>query len=222
MENSEEFLKNIAAQLSCPQGKLGFEVAERMHLNNIGMTRSAMEALPLKENDKILEIGHGSGMHIPELFSKQKNLTYHGLERSELMWETAKNANADLVNQQKAVFSFSDTNTFPFKTDFFDAIFTVNTLYFWEKPVDFLNETQRILKPGGSMVICFSPKEFMKTLPFTSYGFNLYEVDDVRKIVDHSRLQWKGYEEFSEVVETNGNIPFVRRYVVAVCEKTIL
>jgi SAM-dependent methyltransferase len=53
----------------------------------------------------------------------------------------------------------------PFEDETFDKIFTVNTVYFWENPVEFLNEIYRVLKDDGTFVLTFGQRDFMEKLP---------------------------------------------------------
>jgi len=59
MSLTKEQLQEMASQLSRPQGHEGIKVANMMHQSNFGMTKSTVEALKIKDNEKILELGHG-------------------------------------------------------------------------------------------------------------------------------------------------------------------
>jgi ubiquinone/menaquinone biosynthesis C-methylase UbiE len=51
-------------------------------------------------------------------------------------------------------------------------------VYFWEKPVEFLNEIYRVLKDDGTFVLTFGQRFHGKT-PFTAYDFTLYNNDEM-------------------------------------------
>ncbi|RYD81064.1 MAG: methyltransferase domain-containing protein, partial [Sphingobacteriales bacterium] len=63
----------------------------------------------------------------------------------------------------------------PFKDQYFNKAFTVNTVYFWENPMAEMQEIYRLIKPGGAFILAFRPKHTMQNYPFTVYGFRMYE-----------------------------------------------
>ena len=87
---TDKELQELASQLKCPNGIKGVEVADLMNETNISMTLHSIDRLNLLDNDSILELGHGNCAHLPYVLQQKKNLTYHGLEISELMYKEAK------------------------------------------------------------------------------------------------------------------------------------
>ena len=55
-------LKEIASQLSCPQGESGIATGEKMNSLNNFITQKAIEHLAPKQVDSIVEIGPGNSM----------------------------------------------------------------------------------------------------------------------------------------------------------------
>ncbi|GAB3650886.1 class I SAM-dependent methyltransferase [Echinicola sediminis] len=180
---SEEELKAIASQLSHPKGEMGMEVSKTMHQSNISMTEKAIELLHLEEEEQLLELGHGNGHHVPELFGAYPTIRYSGLEISELMHEEAKKANAGFIENKQAAFYLYDGQNIPFEDNHFDKIMTVNTIYFWKEPQKMAAEIHRVLKEGGSFSLAFAQKRFMETLPFTQYGFTYYDDQKVEDLM---------------------------------------
>ena len=213
-QHSEEDLKNIAKQLSCPEGEHGIKTGEMMHASNIGMTTSAIEALDLKSDENILEIGHGNGGHIAQLLSKAENLKYYGADTSETMIAEAKEINQDFVDKGTVHFELTDGATLPFKNNQFDKIFTVNTLYFWSNPSEYLNEIKRVLKPNGILALCFADKTFMQNLPFISYGFTLYEVEKIKELLESAGFKIKNTLKKTEQVKSKTGEQVEREYYV--------
>jgi len=213
-QHSEEELKNIAKQLSCPEGEHGIKTGEMMHTSNIGMTTSAIEALDLKSNETVLEIGHGNGGHIAQLLSKAENLKYYGADISETMITEAEKINQDFIDKGTVHFELTDGAMLPFESNQFDKIFTVNTLYFWSNPSGYLNEIKRTLKPNGIFSLCFADKTFMQNLPFTSYGFTLYEVEKVMQLLEEAGFTIKDTAKKLEQVQSKTKEKIEREYYV--------
>ncbi|WP_231490584.1 class I SAM-dependent methyltransferase [Pedobacter sp. Leaf170] len=223
MENevSEEHLKEIARQLSCPDGEYGIKTGEMMNNSNIGMTRSAIDALKLKPNDVILEIGHGNAAHVANILDSAENLTYYGVDISKTIIAEAEKINAEFIKEKLASFTLTDGKTIPFEDNKFDKLFTVNTIYFWQNPFQYLQEIRRILKPNGLLIIAFADKTFMETLPFTKFGFNLYDELKAFEILSNAGFEILKSEHKNEAIENSKGFMVNRDYYVlsAICHK---
>ncbi|WP_412466749.1 class I SAM-dependent methyltransferase [Pedobacter sp. KLB.chiD] len=215
-QHSEEELKNIAYQLGCPEGEHGIKTGEMMHASNIGMTTSAIDALDLKNNENVLEIGHGNGGHIAQLLSKAENLKYYGADISKTIIAEAEKINQEFLTQGNVQFKLTDGNSLRFHDHQFDKIFTVNTIYFWRNPSGYLNEIKRTLKPNGILALCFADKSFMQNLPFTSYGFTLYEVEKVKKLLESAGFTIENMVNKTEQIKSKTGQQVERTYHVMV------
>lgn len=213
----EDQLKQLAGQLSHPEGQLGLDVAEEMHRSNLGMTKSAIGALALHAGDQILEIGHGNAAHLEHLFSLAPELSYTGLEISETMHTAAVVMNADLAKQEMLRFQLYEGVKIPFSDACFSKIFTVNTVYFWQNPGDFAREIARVLHPEGKFALAFAQRSFMEKLPFTRFGFQLYDTADLRGILEKSGMNVEAMEDFEEEVRARSGEKVTRKYTVLQC-----
>nr|WP_121269182.1 class I SAM-dependent methyltransferase [Pedobacter schmidteae] len=180
---TEQELEQIANQLGKPQGADGIITAGRMAHTNNNMTQNTIAALELVEGDVVLEVGPGNGTHVKHLMGLAPGLRYYGVDISDLMVTEATKINEADVKSGSASFELTPANRLNFKTDFFDKIFTVNTLYFWEDPKAYAEEIRRVLKPGGIFCLAIATKEFMEGLPFTKYKFKLYDVQSVETLI---------------------------------------
>ncbi len=212
---TEEQLKALASQLSCPIGEDGVKTADMMHFSNIGMTRSTIKSLTLNIQDRVLELGHGNGHHIPEILSQKDRISYYGLEISELM-----NKEASLFNKKaQASFQLYDGENIPYGDNYFTKIMTVNTLYFWRNPTHLLNEIYRVLRSGGKFSCTFAPKDFMEKLPFTKFIFELYDRDKIEKLIQSSDFKKIEFQEHTEQILSKDGQSLERNYTIALLEK---
>ncbi|WP_316735632.1 class I SAM-dependent methyltransferase [Pedobacter aquatilis] len=216
MENQipEEHLKEIARQLSCPDGEYGIKTGEMMNISNIGMTTTAIEALDLKPKDIVLELGHGNAAHVAALLNKANYVTYFGADISKTIIIEAEKLNAEFIAETRASFFLTNGEVLPFEDEFFDKIFTVNTIYFWQNPTQYLAEIKRVLKPKGSFIIAFADKTFMETLPFTKFGFNLYDEQKVLTVLEISGFKIVKSELKNEQIQSNAGFKVSRDYYV--------
>lgn len=219
MQMDENRLKQLATQLSHPEGQLGLEVAEEMHRSNLGMTKSAIEALRLQTGDQVLEIGHGNAAHLEHLFSLAGELSYTGLEISETMHTAAIAMNAAVAKREMIRFQLYEGVKIPFPDASFSKIFTVNTVYFWQKPEEFVGEIARVLRPEGRFALVFAPRDFMEKLPFTRYGFRLYSTDELVSILETSGLRLVEVQDFQENIRAKSGEQVTRDYTVIISSK---
>lgn len=219
MSHDNEHLKKLAIQLSCPQNEEGIEVANMMHDSNIGMTRKTIAALNITKGDLILELGHGNCKHLPEIINQAENTSYYGLEISELMKKQAAENNIAAMQGNRASFHLYNGNTIPFSANTFDKILTVNTIYFWENPEALIQEIYRVLKPEGRFAIGFADKDFMESLPFTAYGFDLYSKERIYSLAERTNFNIVDINSFTEKIKSKAGDEVERLFYVAVAEK---
>ena len=219
-ELSPEDLRAIESQLGCPSGAKGIEMAELMHETNFGMTKCAIDALALKSNEQVLELGHGNCAHLPYLLGKAEALVYTGLEISETMSSEAQQKNQGYAEAKKATFSLYNGTDIPFEGNTFHRVFTVNTLYFWAEPAKLLNEIHRVMKPTGILTIVFAKKSFMKNLPFVGDKFTLYSPEDLNQLVATSAFNSVDITEHTEQVKSKSGELVERQFCLAKLIKT--
>lgn len=211
-------LKILAQNLANPQGEKGVEIGEMMNATNIGMTLESIKTLLIEDDENILEIGHGNAAHVKSLLSLAQNLKYTGIDISETMYYEARRLNEEFKNQ--AEFVLYEGTKLPFEDKTFDKIFTVNTVYFWENPVEYLNEIYRVLKTEGTFVLTFGQRDFMEKLPFTEFDFKLYNNDEMEELISKSRFKrMKIFEKEEEIKSKTGDELIKRNYTILTIKK---
>lgn len=183
MELTKKDLEGLEKQLSCPEGKEGIAVSKIMNETNISMTISSLTNLKLAEKDYVLELGHGNCGHLNHVFDYAQDISYFGLEISETMKNEAEKINRTKVLNKKASFYLYDGVSIPFSDHSFDKVVTVNTIYFWSHPKEFIKEIARVLKVNGVFVITFVEQDFMQTLPFVNNRFTLYNKSKILELI---------------------------------------
>ena len=199
-ELTENEIQELEKQLECPSGNKGIEVGKTLNETNIGMTLKTIEFLKIKNENYVLELGHGNCGHLNKLLDQAKNIHFFGLEISETMCNEAIKLNQEIMTNGNTEFSLYNGEKIPFEDNFFDRILIVNTIYFWSNPTLLIKEIQRILKPGGHCILTFANKKFMEKLLFVRKRFMLYGKEEIKKLVSHSSLQIEEYKEICEQV----------------------
>jgi len=211
-------LAEIERQLSYPRGEKGIEIANSMHRNNFGMTKSSIEVLKIDKGDVVVEIGHGNCGHLKYLLETNKMMKFIGLEISETMHREAQKQLTALEN--KAVeFRLYSGDKLPFENETIDKVFTVNTLYFWKDPKNFLLEISRVLKKDGICIVTYAHKEFMETLSFVNDKFRLYTPKDVEALAIGAKMLLKKNYNKKEKVKSKAGATVERFYSISVLVK---
>lgn len=103
--------------------------------------------LPAARVDRLLEIGFGSGVFMPELASRCREL--YGIDVHPNVEEVEMHLSADGV---KASLSRQDAAQMAFPDRFFDAIVSVSALEFIADIEGAARQAARVLKPGGRLI----------------------------------------------------------------------
>jgi ubiquinone/menaquinone biosynthesis C-methylase UbiE len=175
--------QQMAAQLRQPHGFLARKVGERMNAANRSLYEGAWKALDLRDGLSVLEIGFGNGLFFGDLMRKAKNLKLHGLDFSKDMVEQATARNTALIASGNLALVHGPSDRMPFPDASFDRIFCINVVYFWDDPAAHLREVHRALKPGGTFTAVLRTRSSMKKLPFTPFGFTMYEQEDWERVL---------------------------------------
>lgn len=216
---TEQDIQNLACQLGCPIGKEGEELGRKMHQTNLNMTLHAIKSLKLNQGEQVLEIGHGNCAHLPQILTIAEKLIYYGLDISEAMHQEAQKHNASFMQNGQARFALYDGLTMPYEAETFHKIMTVNTLYFWQQPLQLLKEIYRVLKPAGRFCLTFAQKVSMEKLPFTKYGFTLYDTEAVEALVSNTPFKIVEVGDQEEQIESKMGTLTSRRFTTITLEK---
>jgi len=154
----------ISRQLSRPTGAFARVMGWLMNRHNAKMNAFAVEQLELGPSDRVLEIGFGGGVALRSLVGHASFVG--GVDLSREMVEWAKGKYCTAVSAGRADFREGNVEAIPFDAASFGKAFTVNTVYFWRSLDAGFTEIQRVLTPGGRVVIGFLPKEWMDRLGY--------------------------------------------------------
>jgi ubiquinone/menaquinone biosynthesis C-methylase UbiE len=175
--------KRFAKHLRQPSGLFGRLVGHLLNEVNEFINRSTIEQMNIQENDQILEIGFGNGMFIKEMADKAKRGFVAGIDISDIMVKQAIKKNKHLISQGKVEIKKASLERIPFDDARFHKVCTINTLYYWPDPEKSIKEIYRVLKKEGHVYISIRTREALEKMKFSKYGFTLYELEDVNRLL---------------------------------------
>jgi len=148
------------------------------------MNQVTLERLNIQPNDKVLEVGFGSGYLLERILSSTPCSYAAGVDPSIEMVRMVRRRLRKYIESSKAEIRVGSIEALPYGVGEFAKLCTVNTLYFWQDPVVALFECKRVLKEGGLLVLCFNAKEEMERWGIRQYGFRLYGLDEIESLLN--------------------------------------
>lgn len=172
-----KFTEYIGSQFGNPRGVVGKICCVIMNVMNNVLYGKVVSLMQIKAQAMILDIGYGNGYMIQKLYHKFYAEIY-GIDISEDMKEHAAKRNKRGVTEGKIHLEIGDCCHLSYQDRTFDAITSINTIYFWEDTEQGMREIFRTLKPRGCFYNVVYTKAWLQRLAFTRKGFQFFEKED--------------------------------------------
>lgn len=134
------------------------------------------------ENDKILEIGCGTGILLEQLASSLSNGSMVGVDKSNSFLQKAKKRNKKYIDRKNVELIAGEFSKQNFKTRHFDKIIAFNINLFLKHSAQEFELLLKILKPKGQLYVFYQmPYEIDNTTlnpvikNLESFGFNIQD-----------------------------------------------
>lgn len=190
------FILGIASQFRKPNGFAGRCATMVMNIINRAQYDTVMKELPLQ--GRILDIGFGNGRMLKRVLQKGCRDVY-GTEISESCMSAVEWKLLPALQKGYLKLHTGTAEALPYEAAIMDAVYSINTIYFWDTLDKGMKEISRILKPGGTLLLAFYDKCWMNKLPLDQYGFRLYEPEDV-----YAALKKNGFDSITmHVIKQN-------------------
>ncbi len=109
-----------------------------------------LDALQLPKGAKILELGYGPGNTAYHIVQRGYNI--YGVDISDYFCQLATKR-CQQVSGAKVQLEVGDAENLKYKDDYFDCVIGIGFLQYIKDPLRCLQEAQRVLKPGGYLII---------------------------------------------------------------------
>ncbi len=128
------------------------------------LKRDILEKIQLKENDKVLDVGGGTGKLIDIILRENPNVKGYVLDRSKSMLRRVPSKEEVIMG---------DSAILPFHSNCFDFVFCIDALHHFEDRNKSLAEMIRVSKKDGEiMILELDPNNYMTK--FVEYGERIF------------------------------------------------
>jgi cyclopropane fatty-acyl-phospholipid synthase-like methyltransferase len=176
----------IARQGRRPTGLLGRLVARIMAKETRPENERTLGFLNLTEQDQVFEIGFGHGETLNRIARQVPKGRMGGIDFSQVMVSHARRRNRKWIDQGRMDLRLGDSAEIPDDVGHFTKVFSVHTIYFWQRPADHLSQAFRILHPRGRLVLGYRSTADEKAV--RSFPDPVYRFPGVADVEDHLRV----------------------------------
>jgi len=146
----------------------------------------------LHNNANILDLGCGTGEAVFKLAENFPDNMIFGVDLSK---EMLKKANEKAEGKKNLLFQVAESKGIPFRSNYFDYIFTTNSFHHYRDPVNALLEIKRVLKRGGNFFLLDVCRD-------KSFGIKLWDI--YHKIVRKGHVRYYSTSEIGEFLAQAG------------------
>lgn len=141
------------------------------------------ELMSVQIDDRIIEIGFGTGKLIYKMAQKIETGLIEGVDFSSMMVSIAQKRNKRNIANGKVTIIEGNFDEIPYEKDKFTKACSINTLYFWPKPEHTAKKIVDMLKPEGKLILGFEDVEQLKRRRLNKNVFHLYTKDEVQNLL---------------------------------------
>ncbi len=162
------------------------------------------DLMSVQTDDRIIEIGSGTGKLIYSMARKVDKGSIEGIDFSRAMVSIARKRNKESIAKGKVKIVEGNFDEISYKKDSFTKACSVNTLYFWPSPERTARKIAEILKPDGRLFLAFEDIEQLKQRKLSQDVFNFYTKDEVQDLLTRAGFS----HDVTIVSKKKGNLIF--------------
>ena len=137
-----------------PVGLGGKVMVSMMNLGHTPVATWGLEFLRLSPDAKVLDCGCGGGSNIKRLLKSCPRGIVKGIDYSPVSVEKARKVNHAAIAEGRCSVLQGSVADMIFADASLDAVTSFETVYFWPALPQCFREIYRVLKPGGTFLIC--------------------------------------------------------------------
>ena len=195
VENSRAFDEYSKRVFGANFGQHGF--------SDVNQIQKMLDLLKPDRSSKILDIGCGNGK-MAEYIS---DLTRTSVTGIDYIPEAIAQATRKTQNKRNRLnFKVANLEFLDFAPESFDAIISVDTIFFGRKMENTISGLTRILKAGGQMAVFngnYKEKEFLAALAANNLTYDVYDFS--QEHIKHMLLKHQVAKELEQAFKAEGN-----------------
>ena len=137
-----------------PTGLGGRIMVSMMNIGHRSLADWGLKYLKLNNDANVLDCGCGGGANIKKLLKLCPNGFVKGIDYSPVSVAKANKVNRGAVSIHRCVVLQGNVADMIFASEWFDAVTAFETVYFWPDLLQSFKEIYRVLKSGGTFLIC--------------------------------------------------------------------
>lgn len=137
-----------------PQGLGGKIMVKLMNSGHSRLARWGFSKISAEEDFEILDAGCGGGANIALWLERCKSGHVTGIDYSEVSVGASQKRNRTAIERGRCEIVQGNVADMPFGNDVFDCVSAFETIYFWPGLETCFAEVYRVLKNGGTFMIC--------------------------------------------------------------------
>lgn len=155
-----KYVLRLLAQFGKPEGLLGVLAGKIMTYSPSNRERTSwtLGLLGLRPEDRVLEIGFGPGLAAEQASRIVTRGFVAGIDHSETMLRMARKRNMAAILEGRVNLQRASVSQLPPFAKLFTRILSLNSIQFWDDPVERLRELRQVLADGGQIAITLQPR----------------------------------------------------------------
>ena len=142
-------------QNTCKPDGLGGKLMVKMMNSGHGpLAQWGFSKLTAEADAKILDVGCGGGANVAAWLKKCPDGHVIGLDYSDVSVAEARKVNAEAIRAGRCEVLQGNAAALPFPDGSFDYVSAFETVYFWPGLETCFEQVERVLKHGGTFLIC--------------------------------------------------------------------
>ncbi len=151
-DEAREHLENARRPSSTPEGRSFLDTMNHGH--HAELSAWGLPHLRLEPGFACLDVGCGGGANVARLLEHCPEGRVLGVDYSPASVDFASEVNAEAIAEGRCCILPGDVAELPFSDRSFNVATAFETVYFWPEPARAFAEVLRVLKPGGSFLVC--------------------------------------------------------------------
>lgn len=137
-----------------PEGLGGKLMVAMMNSGHAPLWKWGFSRIEVREDADSLDVGCGGGGNVKSLLQKCPKGKATGIDYSPVSVEQSQKCNRAAIDSGRCRILQGDVMALPFEQASFDLVTAFETVYFWPDLTKAFAEVNRVLKSGGTFLIC--------------------------------------------------------------------